>query len=113
MCPRYEGKPTGLLWLGHSAAVSITAFIIIGAGLAPVFPPLLRMTAGRFGAPLTRHVIGWQLAAAGAGGQCLSALTGILLGRFGLLSMGPTLMALILMTLAGSLLLHRLAPPAH
>ena len=103
----------GLLWLGHSAAVSIIAFIIIGAGLAPVFPTLLSMTAGRFGAPLARHVIGWQLAAAGAGGQCLSALTGILLGRFGLLAMGPILMALILMTLAGSLLLHKLAAPAH
>jgi fucose permease len=102
----------GLLWLGHSAAVSITAFIIIGAGLAPVFPTLLSMTAGRFGAPLARHVIGWQLAAAGAGGQCLSALTGILLGRFDLLALGPILMVLILMTLAGSLLLHRLTPLA-
>jgi len=101
----------GLLSLGHSAVVSVAALVIIGAGLAPVFPMLLSVTPGLFGAPLARHVIGWQLAAAGAGGQCLSALTGILLGRFGLLAMGPILVLLILMTLAGSLLLHKLAPP--
>jgi len=102
----------GLLWLGRGPAISVAAFIVIGAGLAPVFPALLSLTAVRFGAARAQHVIGWQLAAAGAGGQCISALTGLLLGRLGLLALGPVLTVLVLLTLAASALLSKLSPLA-
>ncbi len=99
----------GLLWLGHGAAVSVTAFVILGAGLAPLFPALLSLTPVRLGRARARHVIGWQMAAGGSGGLCISALTGILLGHFGLLALGPVLTVLVLAVLASNITLHKLA----
>jgi fucose permease len=91
-----------VLWLAHSPAGSVAGLVVIGAGLAPVFPGLLILTPARLGLARSRHVIGWQLAAVGAGGRAISALTGVLLGRLGLLALGPAMTVLVVLVLVSN-----------
>jgi fucose permease len=84
-----------LIWWQHSAGTTVAGLVAVGGGLAPIFPALLRRTSVRFGSARARHLIGWQLAAAGAGGMGVAALVGIALGRFGLTWLGPLLTCLL------------------
>jgi fucose permease len=97
------------VWLVPTAAGSVVGFVIIGSGLAPVFPALISLTPLRLGQERARHVIGWQMAAAGAGGLGIAALTGVLLGRLGLLALGPILVLLLLLVTASNFLMDFLA----
>jgi len=92
-----------LAWLVPTMAGSVAGFVIIGAGLAPVFPALISLTPLRLGQERARHVIGWQMAAAGAGGLGIAALTGVLLGQLGLLALGPILVVLVLLVIASNI----------
>lgn len=89
-----------LVWLIPTPGSSVAGFVIIGAGLAPVFPALIGLTPLRLGNVRARHVIGWQMAAAGAGGLGIAALTGVLLGQFGLSALGPIVVVLLVLVLA-------------
>lgn len=98
-----------VIWLVPSQAGTVAGLIIIGAGLAPVFPALIGLTPARLGQAQARHVIGWQMAAAGAGGLGIAALSGVLLGQFGFAAFGPVLVALLIVVLASNFLMDFLA----
>jgi fucose permease len=91
-----------LAWLVPTMAGSVAGFVVIGAGLSPVFPALISLTPLRVGQERARHVIGWQMAAAGAGGLGIAALTGVLLGQLGLLALAPILIVLVLLLIASN-----------
>jgi MFS family permease len=102
-----------VIWLVPTEPGTIIALVIVGAGLAPVFPALIGLTPDRFGHARARHVIGWQMAAAGAGGLAIAALTGVILGQAGLAKFGPILVALLLAVLASNFLMDFLAARRH
>jgi fucose permease len=102
-----------VIWLVPTEPGTIIGLIIVGAGLAPVFPALIGLTPDRFGHARARHVIGWQMAAAGAGGLAIAALTGVILGQAGLAKFGPILVALLLVVLASNFLMDFLAARRH
>ena len=81
---------------------AVTGLVVVGAGLAPVFPAMIGLTPVRLGQARAPQVIGWQLAAAGAGGLAIAALTGVLLGQIGLAAFGPILVSLIVALLAAN-----------
>jgi fucose permease len=98
-----------VIWLVPTQVGTVLGLIIVGAGLAPVFPALIGLTPARLGQAQARHVIGWQMAAAGAGGLAIAALTGVLLGQFGFSAFGPVLVALLIVVLASNFLMDFLA----
>ena len=89
-----------LVWWQPIDWIAVVGILLMGCGFAPIFPALVKSTISRLGIDRTQHAIGWQLAAAGAGGLSLSAVVGILLQSFGLRSFG-----LILAVLAAALIL--------
>jgi fucose permease len=102
-----------LIWLVPTETGTIVGLIIVGAGLAPVFPALIGLTPDRFGRARAGQVIGWQMASAGAGGLAIAALTGFILGQAGLAKFGPILVALLLVVLASNFLMDFLAARRH
>ncbi len=98
-----------VIWLVPTQTGTIVGLIIVGAGLAPVFPALISLTPARLGQAQARHVIGWQMAAAGAGGLAIAALTGVLLGQLGFVAFGPVLVALLIVVLASNFLMDLVA----
>lgn len=98
-----------VIWLVPTQIGTVVGLIIVGAGLAPVFPALIGLTPARLGQAQARHVIGWQMAAAGAGGLGIAALTGVLLAQFGFAAFGPVLVTLLIVVLATNLLMDYLA----
>jgi fucose permease len=98
-----------VIWLVPTQVGTVVGLIIVGTGLAPVFPALIGLTPARLGQARARHVIGWQMAAAGAGGLAIAALTGVLLGQFGFGAFGPVLVALLIVVLAINFLMDFLA----
>lgn len=79
------------IWADIGPAATVAALIIIGVSLGPIFPALVSLTPDRVGPAAAVNVVGWQLAASGAGGTGLSALTGVVLQQAGLATFGPTL----------------------
>ena len=83
---------SGLFWWDPADAVGAAGLMVLGLSLAAVFPTLVGQTPGWSGATHAPTVIGWQLAAAGAGGAALSALAGVLMQTTGLEVLGPFLL---------------------
>jgi len=69
----------GLLWLNLGAASSLIGVVGLGLFLGPVFPSLVATTRARIGEGSTSSAIGFQLAAAGAGGMIVPAGVGVAL----------------------------------
>ena len=82
------------IWANLAPAATVAALVLIGVSLGPIFPALVSLTPERVGPAATVNVVGWQLAASGAGGTGLSALTGVVLQQAGLTSFGPALTVL-------------------
>ena len=95
-----------LVWWQPAAMVAIIGLVVIGAGLAGVFPALVALTPARVGDEMARHVIGWQIGAASIGGAAISALFGAVFQRYGLQYFGPALVVVAALTLLGSLVLE-------
>jgi fucose permease len=98
------------IWWEPDHAVALAGFIVLGAGLAGVFPALIGLTPARIGHRRSQHVIAWQVGAAAAGGSGLSALMGLLIGLAGLQILGPALTLLAVLLIAGNYVLSRVAP---
>lgn len=64
--------------------LALPGLILIGFGLAPVFPALMHETPRRFKPELAHKVIGWQIACANIGGALMPAAFGLLAARAGL-----------------------------
>jgi fucose permease len=69
--------------------------IVLGAGLAAVFPTLVSLTPAAVGTDRTGRAVGYQLAAASLGATVLSAATGVVLQQAGLELLGPLLLAMV------------------
>jgi fucose permease len=65
-------------WLG------VVGLILLGLGLAPIFPCLMSRTPERLGTNYAAHAIGFQVSAATIGGAAIPALAGIVVKQFGL-----------------------------
>ena len=74
----------GLFALNLSETMSLAGLIIIGFGLAPVFPALIALTPSRISPEHTPNAIGFQVGAAGTGAAVLPGLAGVLGDNFSL-----------------------------
>jgi fucose permease len=96
-----------VVWWRPSAVACLLGLVVIGGALAGVFPALVSLTPIRVGEDMAKHVIGWQIGAAGIGGAAISACFGAIFQRYGLVNFGPALLAVSLLLMAGSILLER------
>ena len=85
----FAGAAT-LLFTGNIAGIALAGF-----GFAPVFPSLLHNTAQRFAPNTLAKLVGYQVAALGAGSAVLVFGMSQLLGRVSLGALYPMSMALI------------------
>ncbi|MFF2889648.1 MFS transporter [Paenibacillus sp. NPDC057967] len=69
---------TVLLILPLPSIVSLAGLMIIGLGLAPIFPCMLHETPARFGKGHAPSIIGYQMAAAYTGSTLVPPLLGLL-----------------------------------
>jgi len=69
---------TVLLALPLPSGFSLAGFMIIGLGLAPIFPCLLHETPARFGNKHSQSIMGYQMAAAYTGSTFVPPLLGAL-----------------------------------
>ncbi|MHB1593119.1 MAG: MFS transporter [Streptosporangiaceae bacterium] len=99
----------GGVWANPGPAIAVTALVITGLSLGPIFPALMNLTPGRLGSRTAVDAVGWQLAASGIGGAGLSALIGVVLQQTGLTSLGPCLLLLAVLLAVLNLLLERRA----
>jgi fucose permease len=96
-----------LVWWCPVDAAAPIGLVIIGGGLAGVFPALVTLTPSRVGDDMAQHAIGWQIGAAGLGGSGISALFGVALQRYGLACFGPALVTVAVLSIMGILALER------
>lgn len=86
----------GPLWL------SAPGLLLLGLGLAPIYPGMMHETPRRFGGRAYRTVIGYQMAAAMLGASLFPGLVGIAASRFGLEALGPAV-GLFIVALAATI----------
>jgi fucose permease len=75
---------TGLFSLTHSGAMSAISLVLVGLGLAAIYPCMMTRTPQRLGTALAAHAIGFQVSAATLGAAALPSLSGLLAEKFGL-----------------------------
>ncbi|MGO4790450.1 sugar MFS transporter [Paenibacillus sp. 2KB_20] len=88
-----------LLLLPLHSYLSLIGLIVIGLGLAPIFPCLLHETPARFGKAQSSRIMGYQMAVAYTGTTILPPLFGIVAAQIsiGLLPVVILLFALIML----------------
>lgn len=88
-----------LLLLPLHSYLSLIGLIVIGLGLAPIFPCLLHETPARFGKAQSSRIMGYQIAVAYTGTTILPPLFGIVAAQIsiGLLPVVILLFALIML----------------
>lgn len=64
--------------------ITIAGLVLLGLGLAPIFPGLMSRTPARLGNDHAAHAIGFQVSAATIGGAALPAFAGVLVQYVGL-----------------------------
>jgi len=67
-----------LLFAFSRMPVSIAGLVLLGLGLAPIFPGLMSRTPARLGANHAVHAVGFQVSAATIGGAAMPAFAGVL-----------------------------------
>lgn len=71
-----------LLFLPLPSLFSLAGFIIIGLGLAPIFPCMLHETPLRFGKKHSHTIMGYQMAVAYTGSTFIPPLLGLMASQF-------------------------------
>jgi fucose permease len=99
-----------LVWWRPSSVAALVGLVVIGGALAGIFPALVALTPSRVGEEMARHVIGWQIGAAGIGGSAISAAFGAIFQHYGLREFGPALVVMALVVLVGGVVLEHAAP---
>lgn len=74
---------------GLPVPLTFAGFLLLGLGLAPIFPCLMHETPRRFDRNTFRTVIGFQMASANLGGSIVPGLMGIVGARIGLNAIAP------------------------
>lgn len=77
-----------------AGALGRTGLLLLGFGLAPVFPTLMARTPARLGEAVSRHAIGFQVSAGILGAALLPALVGVLVAAHGPAAIGPATLGL-------------------
>ncbi|MFZ0546916.1 MAG: MFS transporter [Candidatus Promineifilaceae bacterium] len=72
-----------LFALNLGPTISLAGLMLVGFGLAPVFPSLIALTPLRIGSDHASNAIGFQVGAAGIGAAVLPGLAGVLGDTFG------------------------------
>lgn len=80
--------------------LALPGLLLLGMGLAPIYPCLMHETPKRFDKETYRAVIGFQIGAACVGGSVLPGLVGLLASASGLEVVGPCV-AVFIVLLAG------------
>jgi len=88
------------IWLNIANVVSFLGLGLLGLSSAPVFPSLIATTPLRLGSEHVGNGVGFQIAAAVLGQSLLPALIGVLAGKFGLESIGPSLFVFVVILVA-------------
>lgn len=73
---------TVLLVLPLPSIVSLIGFIVIGLGLAPIFPCMLHETPARFGKTHAQSIMGYQMATAYTGSTLIPPFLGVVASYF-------------------------------
>ncbi|UUZ94800.1 MFS transporter [Paenibacillus sp. P25] len=73
-----------LLVLPLPPAFSLTGFMIVGLGLAPIYPCMLHETPERFGKRHAQTIMGYQMAVAYTGSTLMPPLLGFLASSLGM-----------------------------
>ena len=71
------------------ASAHITGMALMGLGFAPIFPSLMHETSKRFHPSILTKLVGYQIAAVGAGVALVSAFVGQILSRVSLEALFP------------------------
>lgn len=74
--------------------LAAVGLVLLGLGLASIFPTLMTRTPQRLGPALAAHAIGFQVSAAMLGSAILPSLTGLLAEQFGLETIGYCTLAI-------------------
>lgn len=91
--------------------LGVVGLVLLGLGLAPIFPCLMSRTPARLGVNYAAHAIGFQVSAATIGGAAFPALAGVVAQKIGLETVAQMSVALaaaiwllheILLRIAGS-----------
>lgn len=98
---------TGLVLIASMLSITRLGFIIIGIGLAPIFPAMLHATPKRFGKENSQRIIGIQMGFAYIGSAFLSPLWGPVL-KYSSISNLPLLITLsiLLLIVASERVIH-------
>ncbi len=99
----------GLLWPADPAWAGPLGLVVIGAGLAPVFPSLMLLTPGRLGPAFANWAVGYQLAAASLGAAAVPGAVGVAVAIAGLETLAPVLLVAAGALVAAESLLGRAA----
>ena len=73
---------------------SVIGIVLAGLGIAPIFPCLMHESSRRFAPDVLSRLVGYQIAAAGAGGATFAVLMGLSLSRISLESLFPIMLVL-------------------
>lgn len=84
-----------LLLLPLPASFSLMGFILIGLGLAPIYPGLLHETPSRFGRENSARLMGYQMAVAYTGTTLLPPAFGLLATQTSITSFPLVVLALL------------------
>jgi fucose permease len=90
-------------WVSSQVAIEAAGLVLMGVGLASIYPVLMQLTPGRTGAAGTASAVGYQAAAGAVGAALIPGAVGVALQQWGLGLLGP-----LLAGLAALLILFRL-----
>lgn len=95
-----------LLFLPGPVWLSIAGLFCIGLGNGPIYPNLMHLTPGNFGAEISQSVIGTEMAAAYVGSLILPFLYGAIVKRVGMQSFSWGLLLLFAVLICAVRYLH-------
>ncbi|MCF7926874.1 MAG: MFS transporter [Candidatus Izimaplasma sp.] len=87
-----------LIILNLHITTTYIAFILLGLGLAPIFPSLIHETPKFFGKENSGHVIGYQIAFAYIGGSTIPPLIGLIAAKTSL-AIFPYILLILIITI--------------
>ena len=89
---------TSLVFLENITMITLS-LMLVGLGLAPLYPSMMHETPKRFNAAQASLLIGYQVAIAYVGGTMMSSFLGVVLARLSLTLLYPIMLFFLLLML--------------
>ena len=102
---------TLLFWSSPVVIIGNLGLLVVGLGMAAVFPTLIAITPSKVGAARAPATIGFQVAGAALGAVALPAAVGVLAVHAGLEVLGPVLVGSTLALTGLYTVLERVSTP--